>query len=112
MATQTAEERIHELESEVRDLEQKNQEIGKENIELEKENASLEKEKDALEEMVFELQERVRDLDSSELVTVVELYADPHNWTPDGKFSPLMKHIAADDPYDPASRALNAYHGG
>jgi hypothetical protein len=36
----------------------------------------------------------------------LELYADPSNWTPDGKFVPVMKHIDATDPFGPAREAL------
>jgi hypothetical protein len=79
--------------------------------ELKLQIATLEHANKELDTSVFLLQQRLDEFASAgEIEAACELYADPANWTAEGKFAPVATWIDVSDPYLPARRALDFYN--
>lgn len=80
--------------------------------ELKVENARLKRENEEYATLNSQLHYRLGEIGRvDELEAATELYADPANWTSEGKFAPVSTWIDVSDPYLPARRALDLYNG-
>jgi cell division protein FtsB len=92
----------------VESLEARNAELEKTVEDLEEEVDDLEKKVEDLEEEVEDLEAEIADLRTSPNVWArLALFADPANWTPDGRFRPVEAHIDAEFPHMLAQAALD-----